>query len=517
MSFLATAPLEPRITDAQNVQALLSREARDAAALAFSELAAVFEDGGAKMVLNLATDQADEGLATTLGHLQASVGALAVASLLSTKAFMASQGHCVVPEALRAEMESYTRYAEGQGLVPIGSSTNMLFVQNPLHYRIVLGLLAQLGKDVVPYMDCDGFAQLAAEQSVSVRGSSPQSAALVTQYADKSALRDFLLKEVVDAAGSLKIRGFLDYPRIVLRRGVEHDSGQLARELDDAVEYYSPDKRTDTRVLFVQVADAAGGNGNTVVYRTEGGYRFRNFDGQERVCANIEALAKEIDSLTRTLDIEVTPFLDLTRSYSISIMVSDAGVSLLGPRTQVLDPETHAFLASNFDCEARAESFVQLEQMMAIAIAFGQELAERGFRGHTDLDVIEYRHPDGEQRVSVSESNMRRNAPSHLIALVLQHAELSRRLVEGRLSFILDDHVNLGCGEHSAESLAELLAKGGVPLLSATQREGLVLMSPPLRYREGDIQHLSLGVIAESDARKHELYRQARAILGGKE
>ncbi|MBX7144636.1 MAG: hypothetical protein K1X79_09315 [Oligoflexia bacterium] len=513
MSILAAAAFEPRASDPTIMVEAASAAGRERAVSEFAGLGRVFDDGGALMVLNLATDQIDEGSATTLGHLQATSSALAVASLLSTKAFLASRGYCVVPESLRSDMESYARYAEEHGLVPAGSSSNMLFVRNPLHYRVLLGLLAQIGKDVVPYMDTQGFAELAESQAVTVRGSSPQSPQLVTAYANKSVLRDFLLGDVLGKAPDLGITGFLDYPRIVLPRGSQTSLAKLAQDLRQASTYYSKQTIGEERVLFVQVADAAGGNGNTVVYRSGHTYRMLDFQGREISCANVEELAGELLVMARCLDLEVTPFLNIVQSYSISIMVSDSGVSLLGPRTQILDPQTHAFLASNFDCMAPPGQFVELQRMLTITIAFGQELGERGFRGHTDLDVIEYRDQAGDVRVSVSESNMRRNAPSHLIALILQQPELCRRLVDGQLSFILDDHVDISCGCFDAEQLAKKIAASGIPMLSAHAPEGVVLMSPPLQYGAGDKQHLSLGVVAATDQRKHELYARVKRLL----
>ena len=481
---------------------------------AFRKLHEPYHSGESVLLLNLATNNpSKEGLATTLGLLQPSTEVLNIASLLGTKAFLASDGNCVIGRRFENDIADYAEYAEEHGLVTPGAMKRVTFVDDPNNLGLVFHQLAEEFKKVVLYIETAKAHELADECGVPVVGNGKEVARNVVDFlSDKANFRD--------VAAEICGPDLFPYPRITFRAGEElHESRQLLREqrLEDAVYYYGGRLPEGERnVLFVQAVTCAGGVGNRFVTQNEDGTLvFNDFDNKRHVFEpgdeQIHELFKHFNE--SEIDIEVTPYLPLHSSNSYSIMIGGQGngnVAVALHKGQMLDPETKNYRGTIIDINNPALKTPLAREELRVVSSVINHIRELGFEGYCDVDTMQYRDRDNTVKVSLSEANMRLDAPSFLFTVLGRNPELSEKLAQNKLSLLLDDHQDVG-SLGSTTAVRASLSEYGIPLASDKNPFGVYIMTPPMMRKGG--REVSIGILAETDREKYELYAGIKAAL----
>lgn len=506
----------------------------------FSGLEAPFQNKSEILFLNFATRNVEtEGRATTLYGLHASEQALAFADLLGTKAFLMSDGCCVLSHQQRERIEQYARYAAKHGLSSPAAIENVLFVEDTAEVLSVFAALRERNKlraseqGMRLYLETARAHELALSQGIALKGCGAQVANdVIDRFSNKSEFRDLIYQQMHE-----QLR---QYPRAVIQGNLEYSEKsiqKLIQQIETAVSYYSPGIPGGSQpILFLQASEAAGGNGNIPVQlMADGALEFVDFHGRYQT---FKAGHQQIRQLVTTLlgqqlDLEVAPYLRLTDSFSYSVFLADheglpRDCAIL--HRQLLNPETKSYRGGVLDIHEPGSLGPQADLERAVVAQVSQSLRAFGFRGPFSIDFFRYIDSQGAEQVAVAEVNLRRTSPSFVLGVVVRDEQRRQLLSSGKLSLLLDDKFEIGeeLSQYlrkgarvesesllkGAELLAEVFAANQIPMLNDAegQKFGVLLLTPPLPKDSQDF--LSLAIVAETDREKYEIYEKIKKLVG---
>lgn len=482
------------------------------------------EDNRAHVVAYLNLYDPEYPLATAIGMTNVGEELQKVINRLGCRAWLLSEGYCIIGSESRPDIERFAGYAVAQGLVQPGDPARnipdpierTIFVDDACDIRRVLICISlaagqsQEPQYVVPYYGAGDFYRLLSEvpNVVAYDGLTPAQGDVATRLYNKCAYRNLIQSIDEDA---------FHYTRFSIEAEREVSTPVLRHKLDEAITFasgYSHDFQTtgDRRLLFVQLATSGGGFGNWVVYQREDSsmYLAKNkycSDRLEYRDTPEEDAEDQLISYLKSLhaDIEVAPYLEIEGevTYSFGLAVGDDGVTVLGPREQIVDPVTKSFEGWQVSTDNPPGKFVDLDRQLEIALKYGMYLHEQGWRGLCDEDLMQYRDPEGKVRVARVESNMRRDAVSFVLGIVLSDERLKEDFLQGKVSIRQYDHRNIAADvvakAPDALALAEYLVECGIPAYSQQSPYGVLFLTPPAVADASGNAECILVIIAPDD------------------
>ena len=496
---------------------------REEAERALDQLTTPFDSERAVFMLNFTTNNVKrDGGASTLAALEIDEHTLSLAALLGTKGIVTSNGRCIVGRKFAEQVRNFTDYTDSIGLTS-GAFQNIIFVDDVHDVKTAVSVIAAMGKEVEFYFANSASVGLAKEQGAIQQARDTGSFA-VDLYGNKSLFRNEMDRVVRDLTGG----SLFDFERAI----IQHDPAPSPTEipalhfkLEQMLEYYpysSTPHPEQNKKLFVQVVDAAGGQGNIVVSTTKDGkLTYKDLWGEVHTVKNSSGL---LDSFIKVftakgLDLEITPFLREHQPYSYSIMIADDVLVIIGPRKTFVDPAGTGTIGSTTDRIICPDEFSDFERNLLLMEHYGRTLHSANYRNHAGVDLIDYLAADGQRRSILGESNVRRDAGTFILAAILKFPETREVFFRGELSYLIDDHIHVpeevyydlkrryGQG---ASALIGHLKNKGEELFSSRHQRGLVLLSPP-HIVEGEGITASFGVIDTDDQRKYDRHLRLKA------
>lgn len=429
--------------------------------------------------------------------------------LLTLRPFLANNGGVVLPEALRGPTGDLYRYGLERGLTDEGARKRVLWVPDYWSYLEVLGYLKRQRLRVDFYQGAPALGELFGQ--VCVQGW--RAAQIAEGFSNKARF-----KRLIDQLSAQLGVAVNRYPRVVVDC---RDGWALANAVTSLY-------GEGHRVLFGQGAVGAGGFrnltidlGTRTVVAPSGTRSFEDFGSLAGIFRELCPLVTEspragVDDQegdTPQYLWELSPLLpiEMRKSFSFGLTLTDNGVIVAGPRYQLLGDKLdyRGFYASESNLPPDADmvpdpDFARvwsevLANAKTLAGAFGHRLHAGGYRGPCSVDFFVYPNGEGGYALGVAEANMRRDGTSFLLSLLASVGHLSRFKAIQCL-----DHVEVP--DATLPELIERLERHKVPLFSRLNSRGAILLTAPIA--DGDGHFVCAGFTEESPARLEALVSQ---------
>jgi len=428
---------------------------------------------------------------------------------LGTRGFLHAEGGCVLAESSKRENCAYAHYLKKVGLLDWTSIRKVVWVDDPTDFNGVLAKIAeQSATSVVPYMHRLGFLDIAGKHAVSVHGNDRQIAhEVVEKFGSKSEYRNWVDSTFEGKASPI--------PRISLAAGDrELNESRLSEVIAYAKAYNRP---LGQPLLFLQLASAGGGTGNFCVVENEFGVSLTNsFFGKKQFESWTE-LGTYLENQKGS--IEITPYVEIVSTYTLGLNIGSNRVDVIGPLDQIVEPDSKDYCGWKVDIGSPSDKYPELSTQIARAERYALELQSAGYRGWADEDLFVLRDPQGNLQTGRSESNLRRDAMTQLIGYIAD-SDLGTRFLDGKLAVLQNDHAQIDRSVFDANpnvwKLAKYLRAHHVPLFSAENREGVLLLTNPIRSGSEGNGSISVAIVASSNEMRDDCKSRVEEVLNGK-
>lgn len=437
----------------------------------------------------------------------------AICAIKDTRAVLATMGNTTVnrqPDgSIDPKVQSYLDYLLAYGLIEPAHLDNLVLVDDFLDFDSVLRSAAATGRTGVAFNPAPDFLMLCNRYGVPMDGRTDHRVGLLD---DKHHFRELVERS---------LPGTYSYPHLWVERG----DRPRPEELSAIVNWLRPEPSAHNPVpiLFVQTNDGSGGSGNYKVTLDVDGTM--SITGRDEALSTLDDLCDFIAGLDS--GVEVAPFLEVLESPSVGIVSSPQGVSFVGPFRQLLNDDgdycgfqlSPGMAFDSFDSEVAgvlSDGWGDVTQLLEV---LGGIQFDAGYYGYSNVDLFVYRDPrSGSPSISYSEMNLRYGGTCMLQMFVHTRPHLRERFLGDRLSLMQHDAVPMtkevfaDVGE-STTRLAERLEQSGVPMLTGTSYEGVVIMARPAEVHG----HASagIGILAQNDETRSNLFERVSLALSG--
>lgn len=416
---------------------------------------------------------------------------------LGSRTFLLSGGHCVIAASARPALEAYADYLIDQRLVSGDAKNNVVYVEDPTQTLAVLQFLARERLRAVPYIQRSRFYELAREAGAEILGSGFDVAVeTVEPFYNKVLYRDWVRDRCGTAA--------LPLPRVSIRPdGAAISEADLQPLIQYAEAYGRDASEGPITAMFLQNGVTGGGMGNSrVLLEATGEISVVNSFGNKESFSSWSEFVTYLNNLRQQGYFDLTPYVEVEKSYTLCMNITDQGATVIGPVDQILRAGANDYLGWQVNCGG-SPAYHDLDSQIEYALIYARELHKRGYRGWSDEDIFEFRAPDGTRQAARSESNIRRDAMTHLIGVLLLHPTLAPEFTAGKVSVAHEEHIAISIptdgSKFDARNVAQILRERGIPLVHWDEPYGALLMSAPLVNREKGQAVASLAFIARSD------------------